>query len=155
MNWIEVYKIDKINDNIYQIQGNIMNIIDKAFTQVKLISKKDIYIYHNLQLQVSNKNTSCCQINKTISTSHNSPNNYLVLECILQKMNNNKFPYISNYNQEITEYINEYRHNCKNITIYVVTEINKKNKKKIQYIRLDKDDIVSIHIIINEILNSI
>lgn len=141
MNWLEVYKIDTTNNNIYQIEGNMMNIIDKVFTQVKLISKKDIYIYHNLQLEVSNQDISCYQINKTIFSS---TNDHVVLNCISQKMSNNKFPYISTYDQEITEYINEYRHNKKNIIIYVVTEINKKTKKKIQYIKMYKDDEINI-----------
>lgn len=133
MNWLEVYKINKIGDNVCRSQNNIMSIVDNLFSQKKLVSKKDIYTYRNLQLDVSNQNLSCGIINKTIFSQ---TNHSLVLKCTSNKLSNHQFPYISNYDQELTEYVNEYYDNKSGITIYIVTEINEKNKQKVQYIRL-------------------
>lgn len=139
MNYVDVYFIKKITDDIMNITKipNINNIVKKLI-KVNEISRR-ILIYKNMNLILENDRKFC----ESLENKENKIiNNILINKINIKILNIEFFPFIDIYDdiiqQKITNY--KYKNNKCEINIQIINELQINSNKDISFIRIENNN---------------
>lgn len=133
--YFDIYFTTQLTDSVYRTNSlNLHKVVSEKFEKVSSDDERTVYVYNNLELEVSSQNSvKCLEIKRTL---HSSNNHYLVIHNLCTQCKVTQFPFITSYDDQTTEKIDKYYDEKSKITIYLIQEINRKNGDKTQFIRL-------------------